>query len=58
MDTFRKILTLFLKNFDTIFVGNIKSSQKNKLFFFFHKKFLKIFLKLILLGYPLTFPLN
>ena len=35
MDTFRKILTLFLKNFDTIFVGNIKSGQKNKLFFFF-----------------------
>ena len=48
---------LFKENFDTIFIlKKCKNLYKNQLIFYFPiKKFLKIFLKLIILAHPLNF---
>ena len=60
---FKKIVNkLFLKSFDTSFMGNIKNHQKKVTVFFFflfsYKKFLKLFLKSISLRHLLTFLQN
>ena len=56
MSAFRTIVNKLFKKNDVTFIGNIKKCLKNEFFFFFsHKKFLKIFLKSIILWHPLTF---
>ena len=61
-DVFKTIVNkLFLKSFDTSFMGNIKNHQKKVTIFFFlfsYKKFLKLFLKPISLRRLLTFLQN
>ena len=57
MGIFRAIVNKsFYESFYTAFIINMKSYQKKIAFFFFHKKFLKIFPKSMLLGHLLTFP--
>ena len=51
MDHFSKVLIIFHGKFR-------KLSKKSVDFFFSHKKFLKIFPKLMSLGHPSTFPIN
>ena len=57
-DVFKIVINkLFLKNFNVIFIENIKNYQ-SKLLFFSHKEFLRIFLKLMHQVIHLTFPLQ
>lgn len=49
----------YKKSYNTTFIRNIKTVKKKINFFFFScKKFLKLFLKSILLKHPLTFSIK
>ena len=60
MDVLRTIVNkLFKESFHITLIGNIKSCKKLIFYLlFFHKKFLKVFYKLMLLAYLLTFSIK